>query len=72
MIEKHRQHMCKWSGYGACLTVNDFGVVFDTGTLDLGLFVFHILVPELGIIADAVGRTSVSHRWRYMGDIKMA
>jgi hypothetical protein len=43
------------------LTVNDFGVVVDTGTLDLGPLVFPVLVPELGVIADTVGRTSVSH-----------
>ena len=43
------------------LTVDDFGVVVYTGTLDLRLFVFPILVPEFGVIADTVGRTSVGH-----------
>ena len=55
---------------GNGLTVNKFGIVLDTGTLDLGLFVFPVLVPELGIIAHTIGGTSVSHGWRYMGDGK--
>jgi hypothetical protein len=51
------------------LTVDDLGIVFDTGILDLGLFVFPVLVPELGIIAHTVGRTSVSHFQRCLGGV---
>jgi len=43
------------------LTVDDLGVVVETGALDFGFFVFPVLVPELGIIVHTAGRTSVSH-----------
>lgn len=59
--------MYERDGYGPWLTVNDLGVIVDTGTLDLDFFVFSVLVPEFGVIADTVGRTSVSHYYGYLG-----
>lgn len=44
-------------------TIYDLGILVDASTLNVGLFVFPVLVPELCIIGDTVGGTSVSHGW---------
>jgi len=71
MTEIFRQHGCEWGVRGGIgPTVYEFGIVVATGILDLSPFVFPVLVPELGIIADTVGRARVGHRERYMGGIE--
>ena len=37
------------------LTIHHFGVVVDTSSLNSGLFIFQVLVPELCVVANTIG-----------------
>jgi hypothetical protein len=68
--ERKMQLASKRGTDGTWPTVYDVSAVIDTHAPNLSLFVSHTLIQELCITASAVGRTGVSHGWRYEGHVK--